>query len=341
MINLGNITIKDLRFGTTQIKNVYLGNVQLWGGEQPAPTADWLCFTAEQANSTVQLDKNGSPNAIYLETSTDGSTWTDYSWTDSTGDTLTLANVGDKVYMRAKTENQTIGSTSSNYYKFVMSGKIAASGNIQTLLKADGTRTDAPSYCYYGMFRSCSSLTTAPILPATTLADRCYYYMFQNCSSLTAAPALPATILAERCYVYMFQNCTSLTSAPALPATTLANNCYQNMFSACTSLTSAPALPATTLPEYCYQSMFSSCLSLTVAPTLPATTLAFRCYMGMFQNCSSLSSVEVAFTEWTSGTTDSWLNNVAASGTFTCPTELPDTRGVSNIPEGWTKADAA
>ena len=27
MINLGNITIKDLRFGTTQIKNVYLGNV--------------------------------------------------------------------------------------------------------------------------------------------------------------------------------------------------------------------------------------------------------------------------------------------------------------------------
>ena len=87
--------------------------------------------------------------------------------------------------------------------------------------------------------------------------------------------------------------------------------------------------------------MFSSCLSLTVAPTLPATTLAFRCYMGMFQNCSSLSSVEVAFTEWTSGTTDSWLNNVAASGTFTCPTELPDTRGVSNIPEGWTKADAA
>ena len=94
------------------------------------PAADWLCFTAEQANSTVHLDKNGSPNVIYLETSTDGSTWTDYSWTDNTGDTLTLASVGDKVYFRAKTENQTIGSSTSNYYKFIMTGKISASGNI-------------------------------------------------------------------------------------------------------------------------------------------------------------------------------------------------------------------
>ena len=83
---------------------------------------DLLCFTAEKANSTLHLDKVGSPDAISLKTSTDGNTWTDYSWTNSTGDTLTLANVGDKVYFMAKTENQTIGSSSSNYYKFVMTG---------------------------------------------------------------------------------------------------------------------------------------------------------------------------------------------------------------------------
>lgn len=53
----------------------------------------------------MKLNKVGSPSAIYLETSTDGNTWADYSWTDSAGDTLTLANIGDKVYMRAKTEN--------------------------------------------------------------------------------------------------------------------------------------------------------------------------------------------------------------------------------------------
>lgn len=84
-----------------------------------------------------------------LEYSTNGSSWADYEFTGSAGEQLTLANVGDKVYMRAKNENTTIGSSTSNYYKFVMTGKIAASGNIQTLLKADGSRTDAPAYCYY------------------------------------------------------------------------------------------------------------------------------------------------------------------------------------------------
>ena len=113
---------------------------------------------------------------------------------------MTLANVGDKVYMRAKTENQTIGSSTSNYYKFVMTGKIAASGNIQTLLKADGSRTDAPTHCYRQMFYGCKSLTTAPAFPATTLAASCYRGMFSGCSSLTTAPALPATTLANSCY---------------------------------------------------------------------------------------------------------------------------------------------
>ena len=89
-----------------------------------------LCFTAEQANSTVHLDKVGSPNAISLETSTDGRTWSDYSWSGNTGNTVTLANIGDKVYLRAKNENSTIGSSDTNYYTFVMSGQIAASGNI-------------------------------------------------------------------------------------------------------------------------------------------------------------------------------------------------------------------
>ena len=34
------------------------------------------------------------------------------------------------------------------------------------------------------MFSGCTSLTTAPELPATTLADYCYYGMFQRCTNL-------------------------------------------------------------------------------------------------------------------------------------------------------------
>ena len=34
------------------------------------------------------------------------------------------------------------------------------------------------------MFSQCSSLTTAPELPATTLVRGCYSYMFNGCSNL-------------------------------------------------------------------------------------------------------------------------------------------------------------
>lgn len=66
---------------------------------------------------------------------------------------------------------------------------------------------DVPTYCYSYMFYNCKSLTQAPELPATTLANSCYYYMFYSCTSLTTAPELPATTLANSCYDYMFNNC--------------------------------------------------------------------------------------------------------------------------------------
>ena len=90
--------------------------------------------------------------------------------------------------------------------------------------------------CYQGMFKGCTSLSTAPELPATILANFCYNNMFQGCTSLTTAPVLPATTLNYGCYGSMFWNCTSLTTAPALPATTLAPNCYSYMFRDCTRL---------------------------------------------------------------------------------------------------------
>jgi len=92
------------------------------------------------------------------------------------------------------------------------------------------------------MFDGCKSLTNAPELNATTLAEGCYYSMFYKCTSLKNAPTLPATTLAEGCYYYMFYGCTSLTNAPTLPATTLASECYKRMFYNCTALTSVTML---------------------------------------------------------------------------------------------------
>ena len=62
------------------------------------------------------------------------------------------------------------------------------------------------------MFERCTSLQTAPDLPATTLAEWCYCGMFAGCTSLQTAPDLPATTLANYCYSYMFDGCTKFDS---------------------------------------------------------------------------------------------------------------------------------
>lgn len=227
------------------------------------PALNSLCFTAEQANSTVQLNRNWSPTAVNLETSTDWTTWTDYTIWNS----ITLANVGDKVYMRNKSETDTWFSTgAASYYKFSMTWKIWASWDITSLLNKNWT--DKLSNHYFSkLFLRCASLTAAPELPATTLATHCYLSMFQWCTNLTTPPELPATALANYCYNAMFNWCTSLTTAPELPATTLAEGCYYVMFQWCTSLATLPELPATTLIQDCYWRMFDWCTSIKLSET--------------------------------------------------------------------------
>lgn len=148
--------------------------------------------------------------------------------------------------------------------------------------------TTLAASCYRSMFNG-AGLTTAPELPATTMADYAYLSMFADCP-ITQAPALPATTLAQNCYSNMFRG-TNITDMPNLPATTLAQYCYQGMFSACTSLTGVTAeLPALRVLPYSYQNMFLGCTSLTTAPALPATNLSISCYDGMFLYCTNLTT---------------------------------------------------
>ena len=318
------------------------------GGSQPSGGYWGLCFTAEQANSTVRIGKFGSPSSKTILYSTDAVNWSAYT----IGTDIVLENVGDKVWMKAGEGGNSGGWFTSVMacYRFKMTGLIAASGNLMSIV--DGETETFTAKVFRSLFQGCTSLTTAPALPATTLVNNCYNSMFSGCTSLTTAPALPATTLATNCYLRMFYNCSSLISAPAvLPAETLVagthidNGCYGHMFHGCTSLTTAPALPATTLASYCYSQMFSGCTSLTATPLLPATSLPTQCYFMMFQGCTSLATVRTAQTQaWGDGTSDDpshcWLEDVAATGTFYCPTALGTnatiTRGVSACPEGWT-----
>ena len=185
--------------GTPTASSSYFYNATL-------PATTMLRFTAQQASSSVTLNKEGTPTELQLEYRTNtNTTWQNYT----IGTTINLANIDDWVEMRNQ-GLQTLNNTNSNYHKFVMTGKIAASGNIQYLLDKTGELLSATDYCYHSMFNGCTSLTTAPSLPATTLAGSCYSYMFRECTSLTTAPSLPATTLADYCYSSMFSGCTKL-----------------------------------------------------------------------------------------------------------------------------------
>lgn len=178
--------------------------------------------------------------------------------------------------------------------------------------------------CAY-MFESCTSLVTAPSLPATILrgeisTDGCYARMFSGCTSLTTAPELPATVLATKCYEWMFNGCTSLTQASKLPATTIPMGAYRGMFSHCTSLVTAPELPALNFGEnilgsYNYSRMFDGCTSLVNAPALPATKLSSTCYNYMFNGCTSLTvAPELPATTLPDGFSDG--NTAVTSGCY-------------------------
>lgn len=184
-----------------------LKNAYIWEYVPP-----YLCFTANEANSTVKLNKSWSPTAVTLETSTDWTNWNTYTF----GSTITLSNIWDKVYWRNTSESDTWFSTSSsNMYYFQATWSIAASGDINYLLNKNSTLTLTGNYCFYYLFSNCgTSLTSSPKLTATQLTQYCYSNMFRGCSNLETINNIPAEnsdwVLPPRCCQQMYQWCTKI-----------------------------------------------------------------------------------------------------------------------------------
>ncbi len=289
---------------------------------------DPLCFTCNSDTGTLSYKAHFSgAYTTNLEYSTDKIQWNTLTKPKEDQEQINICDLtkGQSVYIRGYNPQGFSTDTRINWTWFVTddSSDFSVSGNIMSLINKEESESYVPSHCcfyrlfqnttitdaselllpvenlesanscYQGMFSYCSSLKTAPALPATNLADSCYARMFESCTSLVTAPELPAETLAKACYEHMFESCTSLVTAPELPAETLAESCYEYMFKECESLVSAPALSAMTLADDCYFEMFYSCTSLETAPELPASVLAGRCYLGMFGYCSSLKTAPV------------------------------------------------
>ena len=267
------ITVKDWTTGET-----------FEGKATPTP---YVTFTAE-GEQTFKLVKNGYfPSNI--EYSVNEGEWNILKETDE------ILFGGDKGKLQLRGTNNLNGTSADNNYSTInftdASVKVACTGDIRTLLDYKTYKTvETKEARFCKLFSGCTELTSAPDLPATTLAESCYYYMFRGCTNLDTAPALPAETLANSCYDSMFLGCTNLKTAPALPAETLVDYCYYYMFNGCKNLKTAPVLPATALANSCYYNMFSGCTNLKTAPKLPATTLANSCYSCMFKDCKNLNT---------------------------------------------------
>ena len=264
---------------------------EITGGKAETDNTPYLTFTADEEQTFIMSAKD-SYEIPGLEYSVNNGTWKKVV----TGEAVTFGGNNNGT-LRLRGKNNLEGTSKQNSgYSQISFGKtdvnVACKGDIRTLLDYTNYKDVATeSARFRHLFEDCTQLTSAPDLPAETLAEACYSFMFEGCTSLKTAPKLSATTLAGDCYFRMFLGCTSLETAPTLSAKTLKTYCYSYMFAGCTSLKTAPELRATQLFSGCYQGMFQGCKSLESAPELPATTLAIQCYAYMFQNCEKLSSV--------------------------------------------------
>ena len=166
-----------------------------------------FCSKGTSTISIINKHSLQSDYDISLEYSYDGTNWNEWDFSG-----LTI-NLGDTLYIRGyNPDGFSYWNEDKTYYNFIIEGdKVSCSGNIMSLINYKKILNFIPcEYCFYGLFKNCTLLTTAPELPAMTLAEWCYSSMFNGCSSLTTAPELPAKNLAEWCYDYMFAGCTAL-----------------------------------------------------------------------------------------------------------------------------------
>ena len=298
-VTIGNVTVAE--WGTDKID-----------GGKAEEYIPYVTFTAEKAQKFM-MKTNGNYNISGLEYSVNFGDWTtveankEVTFGGTNGD-LRLRGTNTDGTASALDKYSTITFTDSNV-------PVACTGDIRTLLDWDNyTTVNTENAMFIKLFENCSVLTSAPELPATSLANNCYFCMFSRCTNLKSAPKLPAEVLANQCYAYMFSGCTNLKTAPELPAKALANQCYDSMFSGCTNLKTAPKLPAKGSQWLCYVRMFSGCTNLKSAE-LSIEFLKRGCCSSMFNDCTNLSSVTMLAPSkeiTSSGFSyylDYWLNN--------------------------------
>ena len=228
----------------------------------------YVTFSAENAQ-TFLMDFKPSGQGLfilgegeYFEYSVGGGKWTRFTTTIS--EPVDFGGENGNLRLRGKSSKGTSNMSTQATIQFTNSlSPVRCTGDIRTLIDYENYATTSTADArFISLFSGCDLLTTAPELPAMTLADNCYSNMFNSCKKLTTAPELPAIEIGYFCYANMFKDCSSLTEAPELPAKQLKGGCYFSMFKGCLNLKTAPVIHATTLADNCCVEIFNGCLRL-------------------------------------------------------------------------------
>ena len=224
---------------------VTIGNVTVaeWGkgdieGGKAEEYIPYVTFTAKDPQTFKMIEYEGY-KISGLEYSVNNGDWT----TLEAGTGVTFGGSNGNLRLRGTNLNGT--SVPSQYSTITFTNSnvpVACIGDIRTLLDWNNYATvNTENAMFIKLFENCSVLTSAPELPATSLANNCYYGMFSMCTNLKTAPKLPAKASKWLCYAGMFSGCTNLKSAE-LSIEFLRRGCCSSMFNNCTNLSSVTML---------------------------------------------------------------------------------------------------
>ena len=148
----------------------------------------YVTFTADE-EQTFKMTTNENYKITRLEYSVNGG-----DWITVTEDSRVNFG-GEDGDLRLRGKNPAGTATNSSLYSTIAFIKenvdVACTGDIRTLLDWEKYKTvDTSKARFCSLFKDCSVLTSAPELPATTLAQICYYSMFSGCKKLSTVTML-------------------------------------------------------------------------------------------------------------------------------------------------------
>ena len=317
-LNFADVT--EISLNGQNVTKIGDGTNTLW--EHRTPIASPLRVVNNVAGSaiTVTLTRNGSPDDIDIEYSTDNVNWT--TWTETNGvRSMSVAQNGS-LYLRGNNPNGLNPNISeTDYYSFTADKKYAMAGDIRSLISRYEIE-EIPDGAFMCFFNNSTTLDNVSYvgLKATTLGKSAYRNLFYGCTGLRFSPhLLPATTAPERAYNDMFSGCSSLEVMPIISATVFGNISCSGMFAGCSALTQQWATATATdstktnisftiassdVNSFAY--MFQNCTALVNASGIVATqTTNWKGYVctNMYRGCTALTSTpSITFGSFASGT---------------------------------------